>query len=68
MNVSRGGGGGGGAWAEGPDPPPPPPPHEKSQNIGFLCNTGPGSLKNHKVTKPAFLWRFAGGPMIARLS
>ena len=30
------------------------PPPEKSQNIGFLCNTGPDPLKNHKATKPAF--------------
>ena len=30
------------------DPPPPP---EKSQNIGFLSNTGPDPLKNHKATK-----------------
>ena len=35
----------------GPDPPPPP---EKSQNLGFLSNTGPDLLKNHKATKPAF--------------
>ena len=26
----------------------------KSQNIGFLSDTGPGLLKNYKVTKPAF--------------
>ena len=32
----------------GPDPP------EKSQNIGFLSNTGPDHLKNQKATKPAF--------------
>ena len=29
----------------GPDPPPP----EKSQNIGFLSNTGPDPLKNYKA-------------------
>ena len=29
-------------------------PPEKSQNIGFLCNTGPDPLKIHKATKPAF--------------
>ena len=57
-------------------------PTEKSQkNIGFLSNTGPDPLKNHKATKPAFnvgpsshhrpasetpfKWRFAGGPMMA---
>ena len=28
------------------------PPPEK--NIGFLSNTGPDPLKNHKATKPAF--------------
>ena len=38
----------GGGAAGGPDPP------EKSQNIGFPCNTGPDPLKNHKATKPAF--------------
>ena len=27
---------------------------EKSQNIGFLCNTGPDPLKNHKTITPAF--------------
>ena len=48
---------------EGPDPP------EKSQCIGFLSNTGLDPLKNHKTTKPAFTfeWRFAGGPVMARL-
>ena len=29
-------------------------PPENHKNIGFLCNTGPGPLKNHKATKPAF--------------
>ena len=29
-------------------------PPEKSQNIGFLSNTGPGPLKNQKASKPAF--------------
>ena len=29
-------------------------PPEKITNIGFLCNTGPDPLKNHKATKPAF--------------
>ena len=24
------------------------------ENIGFLSNTGPDPLKNHKATKPAF--------------
>ena len=32
----------------------PPPPHRKIQNKGFLINTGPDPLKNHKATKPAF--------------
>ena len=27
---------------------------KKSQNIGFLSNTGPDPLENHKATKPAF--------------
>ena len=52
---------------------PNPRPSEKSQNIGCLCNAGQDPLKNHKATKPAlnvgptFKWRFAGGPLIARL-
>ena len=33
-----------------PDPPPP----EKYKIIGFLNNTGPDPLANHKATKPAF--------------
>ena len=40
MGGSRGGWGGAG----GPDP------SEKSQNIGFLSNTDPDPLKNHKAT------------------
>ena len=32
----------------GQDPP------EKSQHIGFLSNTGPDPLENHKATKLAF--------------
>ena len=55
-------------------------PLENHKNIRFLSNTGPDSLKNYKATTPAFnvgpssharetplKWRFAGGPMIARL-
>ena len=38
---------GGGGGGRGPDPP------RKSQNMGFLSNTGPDPLKNHKATKPA---------------
>ena len=30
-----------------------PDSSEKSQNIGFLSNTGPDPLKNHKAIKPA---------------
>ena len=33
---------------------PPPPPQKITKNIGFLCNTCPDYLKNHKATKPAF--------------
>ena len=29
-------------------------PPENHKNIGFLSGTGPGPLKNHKATKPAF--------------
>ena len=55
-------------------------PLKNHKNIGFLSNTSPDPLKNHKATKPAFslghYWhasetpfklRFAGGPMMARL-
>ena len=56
------------------------PPLENHKAIGFLSNTGPDPIKNHKATKPAFnvwsssvrqrnttfKWRFAGGPMTAR--
>ena len=38
-------GGGGGVRGSGPTP-------DKSQNIGFLSNTGP--LKFYKATEPAF--------------
>ena len=30
------------------------PPLKNHKNIGFLSNTGPDPLKNHKTTKPAF--------------
>ena len=40
--IQRGGGAG------VPDPP------GKSQNIGFLCNTGPDPPKNQNAAKPAF--------------
>ena len=43
MGGSRGGGGG-----QGSDTP------WKITKIGFLSNTGPDRLKNHKATKPAF--------------
>ena len=50
------------------------------KNIGFLSNTGPEPLKNHKATKPAFngvgphglarempfKWRFPDRAMMAR--
>ena len=42
MRKSRGGTGG------------PTSPLENHKNIGFLSNTGPDSLKNHKATTPAF--------------
>ena len=46
MGGSRGGGGRG---AGGPDPT-----LKKHKNIGFLSNTGPDLLANHKATKPEF--------------
>ena len=39
-----------------------PDPPENHKNIGFLRNTGPDRLKNHKTTKPAF----NVGPPLAR--
>ena len=55
------------------------PPLKITKNIGFLSNSGPDPLKNHKATKPVFNvglllarqqnaieWRFTGGPMMAR--
>ena len=51
MRGSRGG-------TVGPDPPPP----EKSQKVGFLSNTGPDPLKNHKASKLEFKVR----PLSAR--
>ena len=32
----------------------PDPQLRKSQNIGFLSNTGPDPIKNHEATKQAF--------------
>ena len=32
----------------------PPSPLKNYKNIGFLSDTGPDPLKNHKATKPAF--------------
>ena len=71
MRESRGGGGGRGSRA---------PPLEKSQNIGFLSNTGPDPLTNYKAAKPVcnvgphryasemqFKWHLAGGPLMAHL-
>ena len=59
MLGSRGGGGGG---AGGPDP------LKITKNIGFLSNTGPDPLKNHKATKPEFnVGSPSARPMIARL-
>ena len=46
MGGSRGEGGGAG----GPDPPL----LKNHKNVGFLSNTGPDPLKNHKATKPEF--------------
>ena len=59
MHGSRGVGG----VTGGLYPPTPTPTLENYKNIGFLSNTGPGPLKNHKATKPAF----NVGPSSARL-
>ena len=37
-------------------------PRKNHKNLGFLSNTGPDLLKNHKATKPAF----NVGPLSAR--
>ena len=55
----------------------PDPPLKNHKNIGFLSNTGPDLLKNHKATKPAFnvwpssarqrmafRWRADDGPLL----
>ena len=47
LRLSRGGG-------QGVVPPPHTHTLKNHKNIGFLSNTGPDPLKNHKATKPAF--------------
>ena len=55
-------------------------PLKNHKNIGFLINTGPDPLKATKLqsqysmlgqhrhaSETPFIWRFAGGPMMARL-
>ena len=42
-------GGGGGRGSD-----PPPLKNHKNIVFFFFCNTGPGPLKNHKATKPAY--------------
>ena len=38
-------------------------PLKNHKNIGFLSNTGPDPLKNHKATKPALkCWAIIGPP------
>ena len=53
----------------------PPPPLKNHKNIGSTCNIGPDPLKipwlpsgyhRHASETPS-KWRFAGGPMMARL-
>ena len=46
MHGSWGGGGGGTGVQD--------PPEKSQKSIGFLNNTGPYPLKNHKATKQAF--------------
>ena len=45
--IQRGGG-------QGVPYPPPPQKKKNHKNIGFLGNSGPDPLKNHKATEPAF--------------
>ena len=47
VRIQRGGGGGRGSR-------PHRTPLKNHNHIGFICNTGPDPLKNHKATKPAF--------------
>ena len=42
-----------GSRGEGAGSPDPLPPEKLQNMIGFLSNTGPDLLKNHKATKPA---------------
>ena len=48
-------------------------PLKNLKNIGLLSNTALDPLNNDKATKPvfnvgpSFKWRFAGGPIMARL-
>ena len=37
-----------------PEGGPLSPPLKNHKNLGFLSNTGPDLMKNHKATKPAF--------------
>ena len=59
---------------------PDPPPLKNHKNIGFLSNFGPDPLQITKLlsqhsmlghhqhaSETPFKWRFAGGPMMARL-
>ena len=68
----RGGGGGGGQGVK--------TPLKNHKNIGFLSNTCPDPLKNHKATKPdsmlghhrqdsemPFKWHFTGRLIMARM-
>ena len=67
-----------GSKERGKGSPDPPPPLKNQKRIGFLSNTGPDPLKNHKVSKltfnvgqssatseTPFQWRVAGGPIMA---
>ena len=39
-------------------------PLKNHKNIGFLSNTGPDPLKNHKATKPTGRWWADDGPLL----
>ena len=45
---------------------PDPPPLKKHKNIGFPSNIDPNPLKSQNY-QANIQWRFAGGPMMARL-
>ena len=51
------------AWADQEGRTGPPPPPEKNKNVGFLCNTGPGSPeKSQSYQASNQCWAIIGPP------